>query len=200
VLAVVQVGRADALWTTAYGWVLLAKLGLLLLLFTLAAINRFILTPAYRRRESASTRQFARSVRMEVVLVCAILAVAALWRFTPPPRTLAAVAAAPASVHMHAGTSMVELTVTPGRAGPVRASIHLMGADLAPLEPKEVSLALSNPDAGIEPIRRAAVRAGPGTWEVDGLLLLPPGRWAARVDLLISDFEKRTIEGTVELR
>ena len=111
-----------------------------------------------------------------------------------------AVAGAPASVHIHAGNAMVELTVTPGWAGPVRASIHVMGADLAPLEPQEVTLALSNPDAGIEPIRRSAARAGPGAWEVERLVLLPPGKWSARVDLLISDFEKRTLEGTLELR
>ena len=139
-------------------------------------------------------------MRLEIVLVCAILAVAALWRFTPPPRTFAAVAAAPASVHMHAVDAMVELTVTPGRAGPVRASLHVMGADLAPLEPREVTLELSNPEAGIEPIRRSAVHAGPGVWEVDGLLLAPPGKWSAKVDLLIGDFEKRTIEGAMELR
>ena len=112
----------------------------------------------------------------------------------------AAVATAPASVHMHAGDAMVELTLTPGRAGPVRASMHLMGAGLSPLEPREVTLALSNPEAGIEPIRRSAVRSGQGVWEVDGLLLLPAGNWSARVDLLVTDFERRTIEATVELR
>ena len=88
ILGVVQVGRVEALWTTAYGRVLLAKLALLLFLFTLAAINRFSLTPAFARREPKAARQFARSVRMEIVLVCAILAVASLWRFTPPPRSL----------------------------------------------------------------------------------------------------------------
>ena len=96
--------------------------------------------------------------------------------------------------------TLVELTLTPGRAGPVRASMHLMGAGLSPLEPREVTLALSNPEAGIEPIRRSAVRSGQGVWEVDGLLLLPAGNWSARVDLLVTDFERRTIEATVELR
>jgi copper transport protein len=125
-LAVVQVEHTAALWTTAYGRVFLAKLGLLLLLFTLAAINRFILTPAYQHRKRGAVSDFTRSVRMEVVLVCAILAVAALWRFTPPPRSLALVAAAPVSIHMHTDKAMVELTITPGRAGRVTASLQVM--------------------------------------------------------------------------
>lgn len=200
VLAVVQVGHFEALWTTAYGRVFLAKLSLLLLLFTLAAINRFSLTPAYCRREPTAARQFVRSVRMEIVLVCAILAVASLWRFTPPPRSLAAAASTPASVHLHTAKAMAELTITPGEAGPVSASVYVMNGDFGPLEPKEVTLALSNPVAGIEPIRRSAVRIEPGVWEVRDLVLVPSGKWSVRVDMLISDFEKQTVEGTVDLR
>ena len=41
ILAVVQVEHVEAFWRTAYGRVFLVKLGLLLMLFTLAAINRY---------------------------------------------------------------------------------------------------------------------------------------------------------------
>jgi copper transport protein len=200
ILGVVQVGHLEALWTTAYGQVFIAKLSLVLLLFTLAAINRFSLTPAYRQRKPAAAREFARSVRMEIVLVCAILAVAALWRFTPPPRSLAGLATAPVNVHMHTDKAIVELSITQGRAGPVSASLQVVSGDFAPLEPKEVTLALSNPAAGVEPIRRSAALVQPGTWIVKDLVLMPPGKWSVRVDLLISDFEVRMVQGAVELR
>lgn len=199
-LAVVQVGHVEALWTTAYGRVFVAKLGLLLLLFTLAVINRFSLTPAYRQREPATARQFARSVRMEIVLICTILAVASLWRFTPPPRSLAAVAAAPASVHIHTEKAMAELTITPGEAGPVSASIYVMDGDFGPLEPKEVTLALSNPAAGIEPIRRPMAKKADGEWHAEPLTLPVAGTWRARIDVLISDFEMAKLEGEILIK
>lgn len=49
------------------------------------------------------------------ILVLAIFALAALWRFTPPPRTLAI--AEPAQIHIHAPKAMADITVTPGRVG-----------------------------------------------------------------------------------
>lgn len=45
VLASVQIGRWDALWTTAYGRVLLAKLALVAVLLAIAALNRRALAP-----------------------------------------------------------------------------------------------------------------------------------------------------------
>ena len=67
---------------------------------------------------------------------------------------------------------MAHLAITPARAGPVSASIVLMANDLKPLQAKEVALVLANPDAGIEPIRRAATDIGDGAWRVDGLIVV----------------------------
>ena len=195
----VQVGRVEALWTTAYGRVLLAKLALLLFLFTLAAINRFSLTPAFARREPKAARQFARSVRMEIVLVCAILAVASLWRFTPPPRSLPGAGGSTGVVHIHTAKAMAELTIAPGQAGPVSASVHVMTGEFGPMEPKEVTLALANPAAGIEPIRRPMAKDEEGRWRVESLVLPVPGAWSVEIDILISDFEITTLEGEVSI-
>jgi copper transport protein len=73
-----------------------------------------------------------------------------------------------------------------------------MRGDFAPFEPKEVALVLSNPAAGIEPIRRAAALHD-GVWQAD-VALPVPGRWQIRVDLLVSDFEKIALDDTVEIR
>src|SRR5438552_5422515 len=88
---------------------------------------------------------------VEVVLVLAIFSVAALWRFTPPPRALAAMEALaiPASVHLHGTKAMADVAFTPGHAGPVTATIDLMDGDANALKAKEVTLALSNQTAGI---------------------------------------------------
>ncbi|TJV27517.1 MAG: copper resistance protein CopC, partial [Mesorhizobium sp.] len=61
-------------------------------------------------------------------------------------------------------------------------------------------LVLSKPDAGIEPIKRAAAKPGDGTWRVDDLVVPVPGRWTARLDILISDFEMVKIEAPIDIR
>jgi copper transport protein len=95
---------------------------------------------------------------------------------------------------------MVALTVTPGRVGPVRMSLSPMTGDFAALDPKAITVTVANPGAGIEPIERHAVKAADGTWQVEGLVLPVPGQWRVRVDVLISDFEKVTLEDHIEIR
>jgi copper transport protein len=199
-LAVVQLQSIEALWTTAYGQVLLAKSLLLSALFVLAAINRFQLTAKVEQQDQRATLQLRRSILVEIALIVAVLGVAALWRFTPPPRTLALIAAAPAQVHIHTDKVMADLTLTPGRAGPVTASIRILTDDFRPLEAKEVTLRLSNRAAGIEPITRRAHKTRAGDWKVDAAAIPVPGEWETRIDILISDFELATLEGKVAIR
>jgi copper transport protein len=199
-LAVVQLRSLDALWTTAYGQILSVKLVLLAALFALAFVNRYRLTKPAERGDADAVLRLQRSIRLELVLVLAIFAVAAVWRFTPPPRALAEAAAAPASLHIHAQKAMADLTVTPGRAGPAEASIAIMTGDFGPLDAKEVTLVLSNPGAGIEQIKRPAHKASDGTWQVDDLNLPLPGRWSVRIEILVSDFELVRLEGNIEIR
>ena len=178
VLAVIQVQSPQALVATSYGQVLIAKLSIVATLFALAVRNRWRLTEPAISGDAAATAALVRSIRLEIILVCAVFAVAALWRFTPPPRVLAIEAALPASVHIHGEKAMAEITVEPGRAGPVAVSIFVMDGAFDPLPAKEVTLVLSNAAAGIEPIRRPA-RLVAGVWRVDDLVVPVAGRWTS---------------------
>jgi copper transport protein len=62
-----------------------------------------------------------------------------------------------------------------------------------------VVLVLANRDAGIEPIRRRATRVDETRWRVDGVGVPVAGRWTLRVEILVSDFDKLTVEDTVTL-
>jgi copper transport protein len=128
-----------------------------------------------------------------------ILGLVAAWRFTPPPRALVLAAAAPARVHIHTEALMADVTLEPGRVGTLRASIVVLRGDFSPFDAKEVALVLSHPAAGIEAIRRSATLRE-GVWEIDALPLPASGRWQVRVDILVSDFEKRTLEDSVDIR
>ena len=120
----------------------------------------------------------------------------ALWRFTPPPRALAV--AAPISLHLHGEKAMAEIEIErDGEAAGAR--LLLLDGAFRPLAAKEVTLVLANPAAGIEPMRRIARRAGEMNWRIDDLRIPVAGRWTLGVEILISDFDKVTVEDTVAL-
>lgn len=194
VLAIIQVETPTALLATAYGNVLLVKLALLGLLFTLAVINRWTLSGPTERGDPSAARRLIRSIAAETAIVILIFAVAAAWRFTPPPRALAIAAAQPSSVHLHSDKAMAQLKVTPGSTGVVDISIGSLS------KAKEVSLVLSNPSSGIEPIRRPAQKSPDGKWRINDMVIPVAGKWTVRLDVLISDFEMTRLQGELEIR
>lgn len=198
-LAIIQVQTFDALVSSAYGNVLLAKTALLVVLFILVAANRWVFTKPAERDEQSAAGRLARAVIVETMIALSIFAVAATWRFTPPPRALAIAAVQPVSIHIHADKAMAEIAVTPGRAGPVEVSAIILAPDFTAIMPKEVAFALSNPQAGIEPMRRKAILQADGVWRAADVIVPIAGRWRVRVDILISDFELVRLEDTIEL-
>jgi copper transport protein len=198
-LAVVQVQRFEALWNTAYGSILLWKLIAVGVLLAFAAANRW-LTPRVVSGDERSTRRMVRSIQFELAIVVVILGLVASWRFTPPPRSLFAATAQPIHVHIHTEKAMADLQIGPPSQDGRRVTIDVLDGEFRPLAAKEVELVLSKPAAGIEPLRLAATRIQGTSWRVDGLRITLSGRWNVRVDILVSDFEKITIEDDFELR
>lgn len=197
-LAVVQVRQLDALWSTAYGLVLSAKLAALVVLFALAISNRRM-TADVLQGNAVAARKMARSIRAEIAVVVVILGLVAGWRFTPPPRSLIAAAEAPVQFHIHAGKAMADIKAERRRDGARVFQITLLNDQFGPLQAKEVTLILRKPEAGIEPLRFQASHVEETIWRVDGVRLPLSGRWRAQVDVLVSDFEKVTIEDDVDL-
>ncbi|MCC8958301.1 CopD family protein [Bradyrhizobium sp. Pear77] len=198
-LAVVQLESFGALIDTGYGNILLAKLALVSLLLTLAALNRLVFTPAIAR-EFHRTRPLQRSIALEFVLMIAILGLVALWRFTPPPRVLAMSDDVPLAVHTHTDAAMFQVLIAPGKVGQNDFVLQLMNGDASPFAAKEATLTLSLPDRGIEPLERSAALGPDGYWHVKKVPLPIPGRWHMRIDALVTDFKKVTLEDDFEVR
>jgi copper transport protein len=198
-LAIVQLERFGALTDTRYGIILLVKMALVTLLLGFAALNRYLVTPALVA-DPSDRRPLKAVVFLECVAVLLILAVVAGWRFTPPPRALAAAAQAPLAIHIHSETAMFQVLISPGRVGADDFVLQLMAGDASPLQAKEVTLTLSLPERGIEPIERRATLGPDGYWHLRGVPLPQPGRWHLRIDALVTDFEKVTLEDDVEVR
>jgi copper transport protein len=202
VLAAVQVEEPANLTSTAYGRFLVAKTLLVVALLGLAALNRLWLTPGLGFPAGSGGTWLVRSVAAEMVLCVAILGAAGLWRFTPPPRALAAdeAAAASAGVHLHSAGVMAQVTLAPGNAGPMRGRIVIASVRGEPIDAKEVTISLSRPEDGIEALIRKARKSGRNEWEVENLTLPLAGTWQAKVSILVDDFEKTDLEGTISVR
>jgi copper transport protein len=192
-LATIQLQSFGALLETRYGIILSIKMVLVAVLLGLAALNRFRFTPALAL-DPLNTRQLARSILIECLVVVAILAVVAGWRFTPPPRALAATVQAPLALHIHTETAMFQVLISPAEVGADSFVLQLMNGDGSPLAAKQATLILSLPERGIEPLERKATLGADGFWHVRDAPLPFPGRWHLRIDALITDFRMITLE------
>jgi copper transport protein len=109
-LAVLQVRRLDAFWTTNYGLVLSAKLSAVAALLALAALNRYVLTLRVVGSNGTAARRLAGSSVAEVLIALVVLGLVASRRFTPPPRALLAAAEAAVHLHIHTDGAMADVT------------------------------------------------------------------------------------------
>lgn len=195
-LAIIQLESFAALTGTAYGLILAIKLGLVAGLLALAALNRVRLTPALAEDRRAAPA-LKRSILLECALALAIFAVVAGWRFTPPPRTI--VPETPLAIHIHTDKAMFQVLVTPGKVGTDDFVLQLMTGEGTLLKAKEATLTLSLPERGIEPMERDAERGADGFWHVRKVELPFAGRWHIRIDALVTDFERITLEDELDV-
>jgi copper transport protein len=198
VLAIVQLESFRALTSTRYGIILSIKLVLVAGLLGLAARNRFRLTPMLAV-DPLNTRPLVRSILAECVVIAGILAVVAGWRFTPPPRALAAAARPPLAIHIHTDRAMFQVLVSPGAVGADSFVLQLMNGDGSLLGAKEAMLTLSLPERGIEPLVRAATLGADGYWYVRDVPIPYPGHWHVRIDALVTDFDRITLEDELDV-
>jgi len=197
-LAIVQLAAPAELLTTDYGRVLVGKLVLVAVLFGIAAYNRWRLTRPVLAGDAPMARRLGRITRLELALAVAILGIVGVWRFTPPPRSLLAADAAPATVEMVAPGGMADVTLSPGRAGAMSVTIDVMLDSGNP--PKQVTVDFANAARGIEPIEKTATQDADGLWHVEGLVLPAAGEWQIGVEALVSDFEILQLNNSMELR
>ncbi|AJD46115.1 Copper resistance protein (plasmid) [Rhizobium gallicum bv. gallicum R602sp] len=192
-----QVPKLSSLWTSSYGLILTIKLLFVMTLLALACLNRFWLTAPAIRGDERARLKLRRSVSAEVVIVVAIFAAVAGWRFTEPPRAALASQPARLQAHLHSSSAMAQLEIAIQSAGTGSASISVIDQGQRVMAVKEVGLRLSNPEQGIEPLKFKAVPEADHSWMVNGIPFVRSGRWAVTVDILISDFKAVHLDGFI---
>lgn len=190
-LAIAPGARAAA--GSSWGWLLGAKLALVVLMLGLALRNRLQLLPALAAGRPGAGRALGRSIGAEAALGLAVLVLAGGFRLTGPPEAPAAVQ----RFHLHGPAAMADVEIAPGRPGPVVLRIDLSTPGLAPLAAEAVAVTLTEPARGLGPIRAEAVALADGGWSAGPLSLPVAGLWTLRLDIRVSGFTLLRVEERV---
>jgi copper transport protein len=208
ILAILQIQKPEAFFATAYGLLLALKLTLVSLLLVIAACNRWILTPEMMDNVPGHVGRFRHAIRAELALGILVIGATAFLSQTVPPRTVfehdaAAVDAARGggqTVLIAARDYKALLMVAPARPGRNAIRVRVLANDDRLIEPLEVTIDLSNAEAGIEPLKRKLVSAGDGYFKYSGPEFAVAGRWTIRIAALINDFEQSVFETGIDVK
>jgi copper transport protein len=186
----VEVGSFDALWETAYGRMVLAKVALVVPLLALGAYNNRKLVPRLRHGNAgdAHHRALWRSAGAELALMAVVVGVTTALVAEPPPRSQAS-DKGPASIDTTVGPFDLNLVVDPARQGANEMHLYLLDRSGQPAAVAETRVAASLPAASLGPLRLTTVKAGPGHYVVPAATFPLPGAWTLAVDVRRGDFD-----------
>ncbi len=192
-----EVRALSALTSTTYGWTLLAKVAIVLVVGLIGAHNRFRVVPAIQRSPSAprAWSLLRRSVRLEALALVAAIALTAVLVNVTPARNEAGIGGIFSETVPLGDIGSVNVVVDPNQAG--RNAVHLYFYDedgRAAEVADEVTVSFSLPSSDIGPIVREPFRAGPTHFQIDGDELVTGGRWVIEVTATASRFEEATAE------
>ena len=131
-----QVRTLDALGSTAYGRLLLAKVAGFAVLVVLGWLNRSRLVPLVERTVAPLTR----SLRVEVAVAAVVLGLTAALIHQAPAR---ATVSQPYQTTVTAEDATLDLTVDPATAGPNDLHLYFLGAGGTPLPVDAVQVTAS---------------------------------------------------------
>jgi copper transport protein len=197
-LAWSEIRALDALTSTSYGKLVLLKVAVVGVIAALGVYNHFRLVPALEQAPKKAGAGLRRTIRVEAIVVVAVLAITSVLVNTTPARDASGQSGIfSATVPM--GDGSVNLVVDPDRAGQNSVHLYLLDAAGRNRDVQSLTLQFSLPANGIGPIDRDAYLAGQGHYQVDGDDLSIPGEWTITVKARVDKFtaESADIKVTV---
>ena len=101
--------------------------------------------------------------------------------------------------HLHAEKAMVNVTISPDRAGPVEIAIQLEDADELPLTATALTVTLGNSESGIAPVTANAEQVGNDRWRVR-MSAPVAGRWSLGLGITISASDTVSVVSPILIR
>jgi copper transport protein len=93
----------------------------------------------------------------------------------------------------------VDVTVTPGVAGNNDVHVDTSDASGVPKDVDEITVTFAQPDKGIAPIDLPLRHLGPGHFFSPGFQIPLSGEWTIVAKPLLSEFDEKTLRGTLEI-
>lgn len=193
----------EAMVDTAYGRTLTLKLGVMLLLLSVAGVNAVFLAPRARQEsDELLGRRLGTLMRAEVVLALAVLLAAAVLVQYPTARQQRDAAANVQTTTQavvgydeiqDTGSAMVNLTISPRSVGTNSFRVFLFppsGGSLG--EVQRVRLRFKPPDPSLGPSEIVAEPAGLNAYKAVGPFFTTPGGWEVAVDIRRREVEDVT--------
>jgi copper transport protein len=194
-----EVRAPRALFSTAYGWTLVAKVAIVAVILVVGGYNQRRLVPAIQRAGADAWRQLQRTVRFEVAGLVVLIGVTAVLVNLIPARDAAGITG-PLSVRHTIGEDyLIDLTVDPNRVGSNEIHIYLFSADGRAAAAEEVLVGLTLPAEEIGPIEREPTPTGPGHWTLSAAELPIAGRWIVTITGSVDRFDEITAEIPIDV-
>ena len=200
-----EIAPLPALWSTAYGQLLLAKIAGFLVLVGLGNLSRLAVRRRYlmpvahalstedadtadRSEEDRMLRRMRLSVGLEVAIAAVVLALTAVLVSTAPAR---ATYSKPfdATVQLASGGTAT-LSLSPARTGANTVSVAVLDQAGAPVDARQVSLTAALPAEQIGPLPVPLNRTGTGRYETTAASLPRPGTWELVLRVQKSEFDR----------
>ncbi|HEX6519819.1 MAG TPA: FixH family protein [Streptosporangiaceae bacterium] len=147
--------------------------------------------------EAALTlRRLRWSVSIEVVIVTAVLAVAAVLVNTPTARETyipPASAVAAFSAGGPQGTGNVSVEVIPDRLGPNQLRVTVTNAKGQPYRPQEIDAVMALPERDLGPLPVKLTQDQAGTYLSTPVILTITGQWQVRITIRSDAFDETTV-------
>lgn len=102
----------------------------------------------------------------------------------------------PFFTHICGTRVMANVTISPGRSGPVEVLVQLEDADERPLAVDALSVTLSNPDKTIGPVTAAAERVTADSWRVR-LTAAASGKWSLSLGIDLAEDDRVDIAAPI---
>jgi copper transport protein len=196
-----EVRSLGALTDTGYGLFLLAKVAVVVGIAALGAYNHFRLVPAIQAgKAKAGLARLRQTILLEVVALVGVLALTSVLVVLTPAKARDQDRVVEEIVALGDAGS-VQLVIAPARAGFNQIHLYTYDPDGRPAQIAESArLELSLPSAGLGPIEREAVRAGPAHLQLDGDDLAVAGDWEITIRVRIDRFTETAGTVTVPVR
>jgi copper transport protein len=188
--ALVEVGTPEALFTTAYGWMIVAKVALVGVVLLVAALSHRMVGSVTDQAEGSAGR-LRRVVILEAAVAAVIIGVTSVLVQVTPARTSSLDTSAVASVQsatLRDKLFTLTVDVTPGTVGTNTIHLYATTPDGQPATIKEWKIRASLASAGIENLE-AVVLPLTGDHATGQIGLAAAGTWTFTFELRTTEID-----------